>query len=140
MSIGRQILVIFLTLLLSFVFLRGFLNGVKHHQLNNSAYKKRKSGETFTEWLLYKRYRDILPSFLYRFYLAVILIHLLGLLTCIVLFLIHIENIGESIATGIYYFDGMWLLVIALFFWSPGPDYAYGRWIKKEKHSKRKRK
>lgn len=138
MNIERQTLIILLCFILSFFYLRGFLYGLKRHQLNKTSYKKRKFGESLVEWFFYKRYRDIIPSFFYVFYLAVILLHLLGILSCWSLYLIHIETIGGVISIGIALFDTIWLLVFALLFRKNGPSFAYGRWIKNKSSTKHK--
>ena len=44
MSIERQIILLVLSELLSFIYFRGFIVGIKFYQLNKSAYKKRKKG------------------------------------------------------------------------------------------------
>ena len=69
MNFRRQIFVIVTSYLLSFLFIRGFLWGVKEYPLNNSARKKRKKGETFKEWFLYSRYRKEIPKILLILYL-----------------------------------------------------------------------
>ena len=75
MSLKNQIVVIFLCFLVSFIYIRGFLYGIKRYQLNNSAYKKRKKGETFKEWLFYIRYKEEIPKILRVLYYSVLIIH-----------------------------------------------------------------
>ena len=135
---------IFISILIMFVmfftFLRLFLGGIKLYQLNNSAYKKRKKGETFKEWLLYSRYKEEIPTVLRAFYFLVLLIHTAALISCCIFaYIINVPiEIGRMILGGIIAFDFIWLLVIALLFWSPRPGFAYERWITKKRGQKRK--
>lgn len=137
------IIVIFLTFCLSFAYLRGFLYGIKRYQLNNSAYKKKKNGETFTEWILYSRYTQEIPKLLRVFYYFVLIIHSVSILICAILcFTKYSSNIGMPIAKAIYYFDAGWAILIAFLFWSPKKrsDYPYARWITKTRGQKGKNK
>ena len=99
MSLRNQIIVILLCFLISFFELRVFLYGIKRYQLNNSAYRKRKKGENFKEWLFYSRYKEEIPKILRTLYYSVLIIHptcLIGcLFTSIILFPL---NIGEILA------------------------------------------
>jgi len=61
-SFPYQILGILIGFLLEFLYARGFLNGIKCYQLNRNAYKKRKKGETFKEWLFYDRWKNEIPK------------------------------------------------------------------------------
>ena len=141
MSLRNQIIVIILMFFLSFCSLRVFLYGIKRYQLNNSAYKKRKKGENFREWLFYTRYKEEIPKILRVLYYAVLIIHPVCVITCL---LTHITilpiNVGEALAIFIAGFDVIWMLVLALLFWSPGPDVAYERWITKRRGQKRRKK
>ena len=139
MTLKNQILVIFLCFTLSFVYIRGFLSGVKTYQLNNSAYKKRKKGETFLEWLSYSRYKEEIPKILRVFYFAVLFVHLSCIIICLFLYMIKLPmNIGGSIATAIVVFDAVWMLVLNLLFWHSKPGFAYKRWITKKRGQKPK--
>ncbi len=123
MDLAEQVIVIFSTFVLSFFYLRCFFYGIKLYQLNKSAYKKRKKGETFKEWFLYSRYTEEIPKILRIFYFSVILIHAISLLTCIFFDTIGLTlSVGDLVARIIFFFDGIWILIIGLLFWSPkGP-------------------
>lgn len=139
MSFKNQVIVILLCYLISLLFLRGFLYGIKRYQLNNSAYKKRKKGETFKEWLFYSRYKEEIPKILCVLYYTVLIIHPVCLIACVFTHIITLPlNLGEALAFFIAGFDVVWMLVIALLFWSPGPDYAYERWITKKRGQNKK--
>ena len=139
MSFKNQVIVILLCFLIAFLDIRGFLYGIKRYQLNNSAYKKRKKGETFKEWLFYGRYKEEIPKILRVFYYTVLIIHPVCLIACVFAHIITLPlNLGEALAFFIAGFDVVWMLVIALLFWNPGPDYAYERWITKKRGQKRK--
>ncbi|MBE6548217.1 MAG: hypothetical protein E7667_04990 [Ruminococcaceae bacterium] len=137
MNFKNQIIVIALCYFISFVFLRGFLYGIKRYQLNNSAYKKRKKEESFKEWLFYNRYTAEIPKILRTLYCLVLISHPACLITCVIVHFIELSfNVGQMLAIGIAGFDVLWMLLIALLFWSPKPDFAYGRWIPKKKGQK----
>ena len=137
MSFKYQVIVIILCYFISLIFVRGFLYGIKRYQLNNSAYKKRKKGETFKEWLLYSRYKEEIPKVLRVLYYSVLIIHPACLIFCLVAYIIKLPLIvGGIIAIDIAALDVVWMLVIALLFWSPGRDYAYERWITKKRGQK----
>lgn len=140
MSFKNQCVVIILCYFISLLFVRGFLYGIKRYQLNNSAYKKRKKGETFKEWLFYSRYKEEIPKMLRVLYYTVLVIHPVCLIACVVAYIITLSvNLGGALAIFIAGFDVVWMLVIALLFWSPGRDYAYERWITKKRGQNRKR-
>ena len=141
MSFKNQIIIILLCFLVAFLDVRYFLYGVKRYQLNNSAYKKRKKGETFKEWLFYSRYKEEIPKILHVLYYTVLVIHPACLIVCLFAHIITLPlNIGGALAIFIAGFDVVWMLVIALLFWSPGRDYAYERWIAKKRGQNRKSK
>lgn len=141
MSFKNQVIVILLCYFISLLFARGFLYGIKRYQLNNSAYKKRKRGETFKEWLFYSRYKEEIPKILRVLYYSVLIIHPACLIACLFAYIIALPlNIGRILATAIAGLDAVWMLVIALLFWSPGRDYAYERWITKTRGQKQNKK
>ena len=141
MNINDQILVIFLAFFLTFVYIRCFFNGIKRYQLNNSAYKKRKKGETFKEWLLYSRYREEIPKILLVAYFSMILINILGLIICVIIYIVKApQKIGDITARVVCYSDVTLVTITTLLFWSPSGDDAYERWITKRRGQNKKRK
>ena len=141
MSINNQIIIISLCFFLSLLYIRGFLYGVKRYQLNNSAYKKRKKGENFKEWMFYSRYKEEIPKTFRILYYAVLIIHPTGMIACLLVYIFGLSaNAGETFAIFIAGFDVVWILVLALLFWSSGRDYAYERWITKKRGQNRKKK
>lgn len=132
MSYRGQIIVILLSFLLSLFYLRSFIYGIIRYRLNNSAYKKRKKGETIKERLFYSRYKKEIPLFWRIFHYFVWIVHLTAVIICTIIYLAKLSpNIGKIISSFIFCFDGVWILIIGLFFWSPKPDYAFERWITK---------
>ncbi len=141
MSLGRQVIMILLCSFIALPFIRGFLYGIKRYQLNNSAYKKRKKQESFKEWLFYSRYKEEIPKILRILYFVVLIIHPVAIIACLFVYLVKVPwNIGEMLAIHIFRFDFWWILAIELLFWSPGPDFAFERWIKKTRGQKPKKK
>ena len=138
MPIRDQLLIVILCYLLSFLYIRSFLWGVKEYPLNTSARKKRKKGETLKEWFLYSRYRNEIPQILLIWYFIIVLIHPLMIIACIVLYFIKsLSEIGSVLAKGVFFFDGVWIIVIQLLFWKAEPGYKYERWINKKRPKKK---
>ena len=139
MSLGRQIFVVATCYLLSFLYIRGFLRGVTCYQLNTSARKKRKKGQTFKEWFLYSRYREEIPKILLVGYFVIVVLHPLALIFCIIInFIKPLDSFGAILARGVCLLDGVWIIVIQLLFWQVKPDFKYERWIKKKKGNKKR--
>ncbi len=136
MSIERQIILLVLSELLSFIYFRGFIVGIKFYQLNKSAYKKRKKGETFKEWLLYSGYKEEIPKIIRVLYFAFLTIHPAG----IIIGLFVPLTIGGKIARTIWWLDCLLVIVISLLFWTPSGDMKYERWISKRRGQKPKQK
>ena len=127
---------------ISFFYIRSFLSGIKTYQLNNSAYKKRKNGETFKEWFFYTRWKKEIPKILLVLYYVVILIHFMYLITAILfVYIIKLSfDIKRIVIDFLWWFDVLWILLLALLFWSPKTVYPYKRWIVKRRGQKSKKK
>lgn len=140
-TLPRMLLALSLAFLWAYFFYRGFLWGLKLYRLNNSAYKKIKKGETFKEWFLYSRYRDVIPKPLLVFYFFLLALHATAFLICIILhFCVDVWVVYIVRVVGI----GAWIVLIGILFWSKEPGFAYDRWIKKrykksEKNKPKKR-
>ena len=126
--------------LLSFLPLRSFLYGIKRYQLNKSAYKKRKKGENFKEWLFCSRFKEEIPKIVRLLYYAVLIIHPGGVIVCLFADTILSLDFGGALAISIAGFDVVWMLAIALLFWTHGSGLAYERWIAKKRGQNRKKK
>lgn len=135
MNTTNQLILVFLFLIMTFFFFRVFFFGLKRFFFNNSAYKKRKKGQAFVEWLLYKRYWNWFPkSWLWIYYIGTML-HILVMVFCICMSLTNQECVGEIAARGIYYVDLVFYVIVLLLFWRPKDrEFVYGRWIDKRKH------
>ena len=155
MSLKNQLIFITCLYLMVFLYIRSFLSGIKTYQLCKTSYRKSKKSESFKEWLFYSRYKEEIPKILRMLYYFVLLIHPMCAIVCIVLHIIE-SQIGEAFtlqlaeaftielrrafALGLAAFDGLWVLVIQLLFWSSGPDLAYERWINRKRGQKRDKK
>ncbi|MBR2342747.1 MAG: hypothetical protein IKA64_00665 [Clostridia bacterium] len=142
MSIKNQIIVIILCFILGFFYLRGFIWGIKLYQLNNSAYKKRKKGETFKEWLSYSRYREEIPKAIRMLYYFILIFHPVAIITCAFIHFSELsqdfsQSLGYIIAVLVVFVDSAWMLIIHLLFTRIKPGYAYSRWIKKTRGQKK---
>ena len=138
MSFGKQIFVVVFMYLVSFIYIRGFLSGLKRYQLTDKVIKKRNMGQTFKDWFLYSRYREEIPKILLNLYFVVVVIHPIVLIFFIIFnFLSPSGGIGDILIKGILVFDLLWIIILRLLFWQKKPGEKYERWIKKRSSKKK---
>lgn len=129
-----QLIGILLCWLLSFWIIRWYLRGIKIYPLNPSARKKRKKGETIREWFFYTRYRQEIPKFFLGLYFVVLIVNMAALLVWIVQhFMGPYPDVGYLIFLCLAAFDGAWMLLLRLMFWSRDGDMPYERWVPKKR-------
>lgn len=129
-----QLIGILLCWLLSFWIIRWYLRGIKIYPLNPSARKKRKKGETIREWFFYTRYRQEIPKFFLGLYFVVLLVNMAALLVWIVQhFMGPYPDVGYLIFLCLAAFDGAWMLLLRLMFWSRDGSTPYERWVPKKR-------
>ena len=75
-----------LLFLLNLVYWRQNIDGWIDLSLNRSARKKRKRGQNIVDWLLYRRFRDIVPKSLMYAYYVIPSLHLLVAFCSVVAF------------------------------------------------------
>ena len=136
-----QLIGILLCWLLSFWIIRWYLWGIKIYPLNPSARKKRKKGETIREWFFYTRYRQEIPKFFLGLYFVVLIVNMAALLVWIVQhFMGPYPDVGYLIFLCLAAFDGAWMLLLRLMFWSRDGSMPYERWVPKKRGMRPKRK
>ncbi|MFQ6829783.1 MAG: hypothetical protein ACLRSY_08920 [Acutalibacter sp.] len=129
-----QLIGILLCGLLSFWIIRWYLWGIKIYPLNPSARKKRKKGETIREWFFYTRYRQEIPKFFLGLYFVVLIVNMAALLVWIVQhFMGPYPDVGYLIFLCLAAFDGAWMLLLRLMFWSRDGSMPYERWVPKKR-------
>lgn len=129
-----QLIGILLCGLLSFWIIRWYLWGIKIYPLNPSARKKRKKGETIREWFFYTRYRQEIPKFFLGLYFVVLIVNMAALLVWIVQhFMGPYPDVGYLIFLCLAAFDGAWMLLLRLMFWSRDGSMPYERWAPKKR-------
>lgn len=129
-----QLIGILLCWLLSFWIIRWYLRGIKIYPLNPSARKKRKKGETIREWFFYTRYRQEIPKFFLGLYFVVLIVNMAALLAWIVQhFMGPYPDVGHKILVCLGVFDGIWMFLLRLMFWSRDGDMPYERWVPKKR-------
>lgn len=129
-----QLIGILLCGLLSFWIIRWYLWGIKIYPLNPSARKKRKKGETIREWFFYARYRQEIPKFFLGLYFVVVILNAAAILAWIVQhFMGPYPDVGYLIFLCLAAFDGAWMLLLRLMFWSRDGDMPYERWAPKKR-------
>lgn len=136
-----QLVGILLCWLLSFWIIRWYLRGIKIYPLNPSARKKRKKGETIREWFFYTRYRQEIPKFFLGLYFVVLIVNVAAILVWIVQhFMGPYPDVGYLIFLCLAAFDGAWMLLLRLMFWSRDGSMPYERWVPKKRGMRPKRK
>ena len=136
-----QLIGILLCGLLSFWIIRWYLWGIKIYPLNPSARKKRKKGETIREWFFYTRYRQEIPKFFLGLYFVVLIVNVAAILVWIVQhFMGPYPDVGYLIFLCLAAFDGAWMLLLRLMFWSRDGSMPYERWAPKKRGMRPKRK
>lgn len=136
-----QLIGILLCGLLSFWIIRWYLWGIKIYPLNPSARKKRKKGETIREWFFYTRYRQEIPKFFLGLYFVVLIVNVAAVLVWIVQhFMGPYPDVGYLIFLCLAAFDGAWMLLLRLMFWSRDGSMPYERWVPKKRGMRPKRK
>lgn len=136
-----QLIGILLCWLLSFWIIRWYLWGIKIYPLNPSARKKRKKGETIREWFFYTRYRQEIPKFFLGLYFVVLIVNVAALLVWIVQHFMGLyPDVGYLIFLCLAAFDGAWMLLLRLMFWSRDGSMPYERWAPKKRGMRPKRK
>ena len=136
-----QLIGILLCWLLSFWIIRWYLWGIKIYPLNPSARKKRKKGETIREWFFYTRYRQEIPKFFLGLYFVVVILNAAAILAWIVQhFMGPYPDVGYLIFLCLAAFDGAWMLLLRLMFWSRDGSMPYERWAPKKRGMRPKRK
>lgn len=104
MSNSLLILVVFL---LTFCYLRNLNSQIIDYQVNKSARRKRKKGQTFIEWLIYKRYRNEIPRVLLITYFACLIFNFITFVISITSLVLDFEDFA-----------------FIVFKWSVGVDYG----------------
>ena len=136
-----QLIGILLCGLLSFWIIRWYLWGIKIYPLNPSARKKGKKGETIREWFFYTRYRQEIPKFFLGLYFVVLIVNVAAILVWIVQhFMGPYPDVGYLIFLCLAAFDGAWMLLLRLMFWSRDGSMPYERWAPKKRGMRPKRK
>ena len=136
-----QLIGILLCGLLSFWIIRWYLWGIKIYPLNPSARKKRKKGETIREWFFYTRYRQEIPKFFLGLYFVVLIVNVAAILAWIVQhFMGPYPDVGYLIFLCLAAFDGAWMLLLRLMFWSRDGSMPYERWAPKKRGMRPKKK
>ena len=139
MIFGNPLLLIFLGFCIEFYLARAFISGLLSYMLNKNAYKKRKKGQTFKEWLLYSRYQIEIPKFIRLLYYSILISYPICFGVCVFTFFITGSHVvGGVIARIVEYF---WLSITLLgmiLFGSPKhrDGTRYDRWIEKNRRNK----
>lgn len=132
---GRQLLALFLSGILSFLCFRSLMNGLKFYLLNRSALKKREKKETPIKWLLYSNFKDVFPvSFRIAYYLF-LSARLFWMLLCVVLYLVSPQlssSVGSYIVKYTWYFEVAVIFVVYVLLYFPDHKCHLDRWIKKK--------
>lgn len=131
------ILLMPLVFLLALTLLRWLYTNIIYFQLNKSARKKRKQGQTFKEWLFYSRYRKEIPRVLIYLYFVFIIVNLIIFIVALIFYFFQNIDYIYCIFVAIVCFDyGLTLILDIAFYGRRKNGQTYikvERWIKKKK-------
>ena len=129
--------------LFSFIMLlgyRGFFWSLLHYLLNNNAYKKRKTNQTFLEWLLLSRFKVLIPRILLAIYYSVLFSPIVELIICVCVWSgLFSDAVNEIVARVIICYQAGITLIIQLLFYQVKPGWAFERWIPKTRGQRKKK-
>ena len=128
-----------LSLFVGIFFLRSFINAIIHYQINKSAYRKRREGQNFIDWFLYRRFKDEIPHFFRILYTTFLIVPFVGI------FLSLLNNcfFGQSEVTRTI-FKVFWrseeafIILLFLLFRGRGGKLKISRWIEKRRGQNKK--
>lgn len=140
MKITDELIVFTLLFFFMFISLRGFIMGICDYCLKKGERKKIKKGQSFKEWLLYSRFKNVIPKILLYLYYSFIISHFIfDLFILVAIILNKFSNIVHSLTVDIIFIDFGILLILNIAFYTPKRgEYNYGRWIKKRRRCKHK--
>lgn len=136
MSNSLLILVVFL---LTFCYLRNLNSQIIDYQVNKSARRKRKKGQTFIEWLIYKRYRNEIPRILFITYFASLIFNFITFVLSVIFLALYLEDFAFIVfkwSVGVDY--GLMFILNIAFYGRRKNGQTYTkieRWIIKKKRS-----
>ena len=86
------IIIFFLYFLRQYLGLRSCISSIICYRLNTSARKKRRKNQSFKEWFLYTRYRDVVPKFFLIWYFVRIGVYIAANLMMVIFWITGIEK------------------------------------------------
>ena len=86
------IIIFFLCFLMQYIALRACIDSIISYRLNASARKKRRKNQSFKEWFLYTRYRDVVPKFFLIWYFVRIGVYIAANLMIVIFWITGIEK------------------------------------------------
>lgn len=137
------ILLIVLIFLLNFLYARVFVSGFVDYQLNKNALKKRSEGQSFGDWLWYRRFKEEIPTFwLFAYYFDFVVFA--AAVVCMIVFHIYMPTPDKIIERRILYCIWMyccWRIVLPCILFGSYKTgrfrLRYSRWIRKKRGQKK---
>ena len=105
MRSGVFFLALSLLFIMYFLFYRLFIDLAVRYMINRSNYKKRRKGQNFVDWLLFRRYRDVIPKRYYVLYWTIPALYII----CVI-FIVVFDFVGIN-SNQIYY-----RIILAVYF------------------------
>ena len=108
---GVYFLALSLSFIMYFLFYRLFIDLAVRYMINRSNYKKRRKGQNFVDWLLFRRYRDVIPKRYYVLYWTIPALYIICMtLTVVFGFLsINSNQICSRVILAVYF---IWCLIL----------------------------
>ncbi|HBT95355.1 MAG TPA: hypothetical protein DEB24_04345 [Coriobacteriia bacterium] len=141
MDYERQIALAAVLSIVSFLMIRSILQEIGELYLRKGQYERRRRGQTFREWFLYKRFREEIPKGLIWLYYAILIMHP-SLILCVMSTQIvqSMQQVTSGLIYGVIVFDVAWMVIIRFLSWKPGNPWChYDQWVSRPKKAKTKR-
>lgn len=93
-----------LSFLLFFFLLRLTIAILIGYLLNNSNRRKRRKGQSFLDWLFYRRYSDVIPKSFKVWYYSLFIVYVVFSIVTIILDSVGMDDVIVRIPLAIYFF------------------------------------
>ena len=122
------------TLVFSFV-ARVELVLIRDYMCNNSNRRKRQKGQNFIDWLFFRRFKDVIPTYYFIYYYSPFVVGILAIIVALIIRLIYGDaSVLMRWLVGIHFFGhAIWHLIEYLSARDKNHEYDASRIVSKRK-------
>ena len=125
--------------ILFFTFIaRVVLVNITKYMCNNSNHRKRRKGQNFFDWLFFRRFRDVIPTYYFFYYYSPFVVGILAIIATIIIILVCGDTSDLVIwPFRVHYFGhAIWLLFDLLSARDKNGDYDASNVVSKRRKKK----